>query len=51
MYSEMTARYTTYPWVGSWHTTFGAVFLQNGSIYEREYPWRLIGTRGPVNQT
>ena len=32
-------------------TAFEAVFFQNGSIYERECPWRLIGTRGPVNQT
>ena len=31
------------------NTTFEALFFQNDSIYERDYPWRLIGTRGPVN--
>ena len=51
MYSEKTARYAYTTWVGNWHYAFGAVFFQNGSIYERECPWRLIGTRGPVNQT
>ena len=50
MYSEKTARYAYTTWVGNWHYAFGAVFFQNGSIYERECPWRLIGARGPVNQ-
>ena len=31
------------------NTTFEALFFQNDSICERDYPWRLIGTRGPVN--
>ena len=51
LFSVKTARYAhiPYEWEAD-NTAFEALFFQNDSICERDYPWRLIGTRGPVNQ-